>query len=235
MLDTSDELNISPYLNGVKITRPGAIGSNIRDIFKSEFNCYLLDTHCITHKMNDHGAISIGFDSARHAQGKTIASVSNKKTGQRLITNSFNVMRQQRITVIEETQLKRNGEQQHFLSMKVPLYIHNTVAGLFGCSIILGKHNLISSLQKIAGIIPLNQHAVFNHYISNNSPIPLSTREHQCLVLAIRGKTAKQTAIMLNLSYRTVEEYLNNVKRKLNVTSKSQMIDKGIHLLFSLF
>ncbi len=42
----------------------------------------------------------------------------------------------------------------------------------------------------------------------------LSKRERQCLHCLLRGKTAKETAKTLKLSYRTVEYYFRDLQRK---------------------
>jgi DNA-binding CsgD family transcriptional regulator len=55
-----------------------------------------------------------------------------------------------------------------------------------------------------------------------------SKRELECLLLTVRGKPAKQVSYELGLSRRTVEEYLNNIKVKMNVFSKAELIEKAI-------
>ncbi|MCC5792638.1 MAG: helix-turn-helix domain-containing protein [Legionellaceae bacterium] len=54
----------------------------------------------------------------------------------------------------------------------------------------------------------------------------LTTRENECLELTIKGFTAKEIAKKLSISPRTVEEYLNQVKLKMRVSSKQQLIQK---------
>jgi DNA-binding CsgD family transcriptional regulator len=54
----------------------------------------------------------------------------------------------------------------------------------------------------------------------------LTPREIDCFMLTLKGKTAKQIAILLGLSYRTVEEYICNIKTKLQVISKSALVEK---------
>lgn len=61
----------------------------------------------------------------------------------------------------------------------------------------------------------------------------LSQRELQCLQLSIRGKSASKVAVELGISRRTVEEYLNNIKLKMGVKTKSEMIDAGLSLLLN--
>ena len=48
----------------------------------------------------------------------------------------------------------------------------------------------------------------------------------------IRGKTAKEIAVILNLSPRTIEHHIENIKIKTNSDSKSELIDKMfLHVL----
>lgn len=58
-------------------------------------------------------------------------------------------------------------------------------------------------------------------------PMPqLSTREHECLVLLLEGKTAKQMAQSLTLSARTVEHYIDNIKNKFGCLTKSELFTR---------
>ncbi len=58
-----------------------------------------------------------------------------------------------------------------------------------------------------------------------NKNTKISDREWQCLELYIHGKSANQTGDLLGISRRTVETHFDNLKNKLNVTSKSALID----------
>lgn len=53
----------------------------------------------------------------------------------------------------------------------------------------------------------------------------LSKRETECLQLIIRGKSARQLGIIMGISQRTVEEYLNNIKLKFGVSTKAEIIE----------
>lgn len=44
----------------------------------------------------------------------------------------------------------------------------------------------------------------------------LTDREYECVNYLIRGKTAEEMAIILNISKRTVETHVKNIKRKMN-------------------
>lgn len=51
----------------------------------------------------------------------------------------------------------------------------------------------------------------------------LSLMERQCLKLLVQGKSAKETAKKIGLSYRTIEFYLENTKRKLSCWDKQDL------------
>jgi DNA-binding CsgD family transcriptional regulator len=58
--------------------------------------------------------------------------------------------------------------------------------------------------------------------------IYLSKQEIHCLRHLITGKTFKLIGQALQLSPRTVEHYIENIKRKLNVKTRQELIEKVI-------
>lgn len=66
---------------------------------------------------------------------------------------------------------------------------------------------------------------------NNATKTRLTQRQMDVLFLLTRGKTAKETAIKLGLSHRTIENHLANLKVKMNVSSRSELIEKSINLL----
>lgn len=55
--------------------------------------------------------------------------------------------------------------------------------------------------------------------------ISLTDQEYKCLELLGRGKKPKEIGLLLNISYRTVENYLNQIKKKTNINYNSGLID----------
>lgn len=55
----------------------------------------------------------------------------------------------------------------------------------------------------------------------------LSPQERKCLKLLIEGQSAKETAIALGLSRRTIESYLENIKNKLSCWSKQDILQEA--------
>lgn len=52
----------------------------------------------------------------------------------------------------------------------------------------------------------------------------LTPRELECMKLFCQGISAKQVGKKLGLSYRTVEFYLNNLKKKLNCHTRFELL-----------
>lgn len=59
----------------------------------------------------------------------------------------------------------------------------------------------------------------------NNHQITFSKREAECVEHIVQNKTFKEVAIKMKLSPRTVEFYLNNVKRKANCATSHELIN----------
>ncbi len=80
------------------------------------------------------------------------------------------------------------------------------------------NNDLISEFKKIVSERK-------SYLLCNSQKVFLSYREMQCLALSARGKTAKEIALILNISPRTVESYMNQIKGKVGYKYKSQLID----------
>lgn len=57
------------------------------------------------------------------------------------------------------------------------------------------------------------------------SNIYFTYRETECVVWLLRGKKISDIATILNISLRTVEYYLENVKAKVGCRTKFELID----------
>lgn len=55
-------------------------------------------------------------------------------------------------------------------------------------------------------------------------PVYLSSQQGRCLLLLIKGKSAKEIGLEMKLSHRTVEHYLDKIRRQLGCSSTKELI-----------
>lgn len=79
-----------------------------------------------------------------------------------------------------------------------------------------------SFFEKFQGCQLLAEDPVHRQFLKKISP--LSHREEQCLEYYQRGHSAQSTAASLGLSQRTVEHYFDNIKNKLGLSSKRDLL-----------
>lgn len=70
----------------------------------------------------------------------------------------------------------------------------------------------------------LNEIKVRRYFIDNNFTTYLTQREADSLKMIAKGKTIKETARVLSISPRTVEDYLENIKIKFEAYSKEDLL-----------
>jgi DNA-binding CsgD family transcriptional regulator len=64
------------------------------------------------------------------------------------------------------------------------------------------------------------------YFVCENQEYYFTRREAECIVHLLDGKTVAETAGELELSRRTVEYYVNNMKLKLGCHSKQELLRK---------
>ncbi len=112
-----------------------------------------------------------------------------------------------------------HNKNKSFLLEKKPLYDDkNHVTGIiFQCCEL--KENIIHHLNKNN----LKSSKAYNIGTFENI-FGLSTRELECLFCVIHGLTAKRIAEVLQLSKRTIEFYISNIKNKFGSSNKSELM-----------
>ncbi len=64
------------------------------------------------------------------------------------------------------------------------------------------------------------------YFVCEEQEYYFTPREVQCIIHLLDGKTLAETADLLDLSRRTVEYYVNNMKLKLGCHSKQELLKK---------
>jgi len=189
----------------------------------------------------EYGEI-IGFGENRHLEviGRTDFDMPCETT------NCAELFRKQDKTVIITEQPMRildihpfaGKEWKAYIFTKTPLYDNKKqVIG----TIFQGTNVTNSSVLEIGSLLSKMTTEIQNDLLCNQSSfilgnkfheIKLSERESECLFFILRGKTVKQIAKYLGISFRTVEEYLINLKIKFAARNKYELIDKAIQIGF---
>lgn len=105
--------------------------------------------------------------------------------------------------------------------------------GVIGQTYIFSQKESIGEALKVIMLFDqkseIDSNPKYGSYITHEYPadFKLTHRETECLFLLIRGKTAKEIGKFLTISPRTVEVYVENIKRKMCVNSRSDLIDKA--------
>ncbi len=131
-----------------------------------------------------------------------------------------------------------DGRSHAFLGEKFPIKNKkNEVIGVGWSSIDVSNLNMINF-----GLILAKQNSrysakfkknQFTFIIKDDHPgIQLTPRQKECLFYILRGKTTKSIAAKLNLSAKTIETHIDNIKTKFKCHSKSALIEKAIDLGF---
>lgn len=74
-----------------------------------------------------------------------------------------------------------------------------------------------------------------NEFVSHTYFHGMSLRETEVLYLMLRGLSGSKIASELGLSTRTVETYIENMKNKLSIDSKAELIQKAFDMGFVFF
>ncbi len=240
----SDEFIIQPYRKGIKLVKPDnalPYSISIKSLFQQPVNAFFLSRQdSIICDANEKMAETCGFISSNLARGQSVRKVAAKGTEeavQNILLHDEQVIRTGNSEIFEEGYLRHDGIELIAISIKAPWYNHtNKICGVFGLSILMNELSTMT-LSNVLSIMLKNK--LFAHIYNEDHIIKatsgrdiqnhyFSFRETQCAKLIIRGKSTKQIAQILKLSPRTIEHYIVNMKNKMNVKSKSELIDKII-------
>lgn len=114
---------------------------------------------------------------------------------------------------------------------------------------LVSKWPIISADNQVIGLICIYNNMMDSHILLTNSEahknrtfsiaindgiIRFSPKETKILYYLIRGKSARDISEKLNISNRTVEGYIENIKNKMMVSKKSEIIEKIIDIILDV-
>ena len=115
---------------------------------------------------------------------------------------------------------------------KSPYYENSRIAGVKLHALKLGHlpPTELESFLKNKNISVSSHTKALMETVKENTdfnPYSLSPRELQCLRLLVAGYTAKGIGEQLNISFRTVETYIENIKSKMHVDKTREILAKA--------
>lgn len=178
---------------------------------------------------NETCANVCGFDSPAAARDKSLLNTAFRKSAAAIFKNDQTILLNNRKEIIEENLLLRNGHHEHGFSLKMPWYNqHHEIVGLFGITIVSGKQQLSEALSNIAafGLLKFNNPVIKKEYLPSIRTMidTLTPRENECLQWLLKGKSAKIIAENMQLSSRTIEIYINAIKKKFSCRTKLELM-----------
>jgi DNA-binding CsgD family transcriptional regulator len=252
LLDTSSELLIYRHGGGIKLARPEdqckqnklpgsyytghTVGSCL------DLNCcvYFGNVESQVQKINDPDAALIGCSSTNEAIGKDAYSFIAKENAAKAIRQDVEALSKNEAIVVEDTYIWENKPSQSFIGIKAPWYdTENRIIGVFGfcLELMLGEQPIRDFLGAVSQMSMLTTDKIFPG--TNNTLLGfqiddtyLSKREVEVLKQVALGKSARVVGAILGISQRTVESHLENIKAKLNVYSKAELVDKAVHAFY---
>ena len=152
------------------------------------------------------------------------------------IKNDIKIMESASATTSLEIFFNSDNELRLHYVRKTPLVDENgTIIGVAGyiadsssCPFIRSVYYMLPEIKEITRQNTKQKKQIVYQLKASYDQFNLSRRESEALYYVIRGKTAKETGRILNISYKTVEKYHENLKHKLDCTTRSQVIEKAI-------
>ena len=120
-----------------------------------------------------------------------------------------------------------SNTQTYFQTKKIMKQGEETIGIIYHCVEFIFPH-LFAKLHDIdkrnspANLLPVYYELESNTF---NNPYHFSSRELECIFFLLRGMSAKQIALFLGLSKRTIEFYIDNIKNKVGCNKKSELLE----------
>lgn len=141
----------------------------------------------------------------------------------------------------EESRLEKLYLEQSSVLREFGVYFKNQMQGILekiepGYMPVLKGENFFLGQELDSGL-SIDALSYFLSQIGHASEVKkavsLSPREKACFLMLLEGKSAKEMALHLGLSFRTVESYFETIKCKLNCYSRQELflLAKKLHKL----
>lgn len=131
-----------------------------------------------------------------------------------------------------ESMLTQDGDILHMYVQKYRFYEPKTKkSGIVGISQLFTNH-MMQILMPMLDCVPFNDedsnNSLFSTMVNRYAKEPLTDNEIHVFYYILSGLTQKQIASKLEISFRTIEDYSNRIKKKLKCRGKSELFEFAI-------
>lgn len=171
--------------------------------------------------LNQSAASAFGFKNPDSAKGKSDYDIPSKLSKFADVFREHDnwVMKNGKKLKLLEIQPCSNDEWKILHVVKEPYVENNEIVGVLGYSL-----DVTSAYLKLDHILMGDRKEINPGSFSRPEMEFLTLRESECLFFLLRKCTAKEIASILNLSYRTIEHYIEILKIKFKCETKSELI-----------
>ncbi len=223
-IDISQELQIQKYLNGIQLTQSQSEQyHHVGDWLANSFSVYFINTEQNLVEINDHCLANCGYDTRQNTLGKSWKKpFPDTMQIHSLECNNQQVMHRAQTLCLNERIRNCEEEDLNAITIKMPWYdLNGNVLGLFGCSLNLNTNDVAELTNNLNFI---KSQLFFTTDEQLMQKYGFTERELQVVRGIVRGHTIREVSERLCLSIRTIEFYFNNIKLKLGLNKKSQVI-----------
>ena len=177
---------------------------------------------------NDAMLRFIGIDEHAQLERSTASELIKNPLALNMVLANDKIILDNKCTKVFQEPYYAENQNTYFLSIKSPLYSEHQLIGLCGVSLLIDGFNFSdfnTVITKIANLLQEDWSSDARRRLFKQRPQPkLTPRELECLYFYMRGHSIKNIACMLELSNRTIEFYIDNIKAKLGVNKRSELL-----------
>lgn len=191
----------------------------IKDIYHRYLGC------------NNTYARFLGLDDKQNIIGLTDA-VLNPTQADLYLQDDTKVLSGEKLIIDNPAFFKQYGKLQVSGEIIPVKNLNNDIIGIFGTTKLVFNiatqpfHAVMALLD--ANTVPLIVNKRFYLLNTNHGEVKLSKREVECILLLFKCITYEAIAASLRLSQRSVESYFVNIKNKLNLKQKHEIVEAVI-------
>lgn len=238
-LDLSQELIVSPFQNGLHLSRPNSINSctstsqlHLKNLMEIPINFYIVTNDTKVQICNDFMLTSFGKEK-HHVINQYADDFMPSKAAKLVKDNNLIVTENAKLNIIEES-CQEDELTLKTLSFKWPFFDNRKkIIGVLGFSIsmdagmdeIAKNFTMLTNTGLLAPSIIKEREEMISIIAKTGQKIYFTLSESRIIRYLVEGLTAKQIAQNLNISYRTVEKHIENCRIKALVRSRRELID----------